>query len=156
MRRRSRWRQPFRGEEPFLNILADHLMMQMNADYDWNLFFRMLFTLEPGSNLEDFSNLLYMVRDRFCMEEIYEPLREFWSEEQIENFKQWAARAAGAPARRGRHDPDHLRGDVRHHRRAPADGRPGYRRHAARRKLHPLALYALEAVSFALSAAARR
>lgn len=30
-----------------------------------------------------------MVRDRFCMEEIYEPLREFWSEEQIENFKQW-------------------------------------------------------------------
>ena len=80
---------PFRGEEPFLNILADHLMMQMNADYDWNLFFRMLFTLEPGSNLEDFSNLLYMMRDRFCMEEIYEPLREFWSEEQIENFKQW-------------------------------------------------------------------
>ena len=80
---------PFRGKEPFLNILADHLMLQMNADYDWNLFFRMLFTLEPGSNLEDFSNLLYMVRDRFCDEEIYDPLREFWTEEQIENFKQW-------------------------------------------------------------------
>lgn len=81
--------EPFRGTEPFLNILADHLMTQMNADYDWNLFFRMLFTLEPGSNLEDFSNLLYMVRDRFCAQEIYEPLSEYWSDEEIEYFKQW-------------------------------------------------------------------
>lgn len=81
--------QPFQGTEPFLNILADHLTEQMNADYDWNLFFRMLFTLEPGNSLEDFSNLLYMVRDRFTDREIYQPLSEFWTDEEIENFKQW-------------------------------------------------------------------
>ena len=81
--------EPFRSSEPFLNILSDHLVEQMNADYDWNLFFRMLFTLEPGNNLEDYSNLLYMIRDRFCDEEIYAPLHEFWTDEQIENYKQW-------------------------------------------------------------------
>ncbi len=81
--------EPFRGTEPFLNILADHLTEQMNADYDWNLFFRMLFTLEPGNNLEDFSNLLYMVRDRFCAPDIYAPLGKFWTDEEVEYFKQW-------------------------------------------------------------------
>lgn len=147
---------PFRGEEPFLNILADHLMMQMNADYDWNLFFRMLFTLEPGSNLEDFSNLLYMVRDRFCMEEIYEPLREFWPEEQIENFKQWLLVplahqlvADGTIQIIYEETFDTIVARLQTVVRDTAG-------HAARRKLHPLALYALEAVSFALSAAARR
>jgi len=80
---------PFHSEEPFLNILADYLMDQMNADYEWNLFFRMLFTLEPGSNLEDFSNLLYMIRDRFCDDSIYAPLKEFWDDEAIEGYKQW-------------------------------------------------------------------
>ena len=49
----------------------------------------MLFTLEPGSNLEDFSNLLYMIRDRFCDDEIYAPLKEFWSDDAIEGYKQW-------------------------------------------------------------------
>ena len=61
----------------------------MNADYDWNLFFRMLFTLEPGNNLEDYSNLLYMLRDCFAGDEIYAPLKEFWTDEQVENYKQW-------------------------------------------------------------------
>lgn len=81
--------EPFRSKEPFLNILSDYLISQMNTDYDWNLFFRMLFTLEPGNNYEDYSNLLYMIRDRFCDEEIYAPLRAFWTEEQIEHYRQW-------------------------------------------------------------------
>ncbi len=80
---------PFQGTEPFLNILNDFFVDQMNTDYDWNLFFRMLFTLEPGSNLEDYSNLLYMIRDRFCADEIYAPLREFWTEEQVCAFRTW-------------------------------------------------------------------
>lgn len=81
--------EPFCSRDPFLNILSDYLVGQMNADYDWNLFFRMLFTLEPGSNLEDYSNLLYMIHDRFCDETIYEPLHEFWDDEQIGNYRQW-------------------------------------------------------------------
>lgn len=80
---------PFQSSEPFLSILADYLMDQLNTDYEWNLFFRMLFTLEPGSNLEDFSNLLYMIRDRFTAEEIYAPLKEFWSDDAVERYKQW-------------------------------------------------------------------
>ena len=80
---------PFRSDEPFLTILADYLMDQMNTDYEWNLFFRMLFTLEPGSNLEDFSNLLYMIRDRFCDDELYAPLTTHLSPEQVEAYKQW-------------------------------------------------------------------
>lgn len=80
---------PYEGGEPFLNILADYFISQMNTDYDWNLFFRMLFTLEPGNNNEDFSNLLSMVRDRFCEEEIYAPLKEFWNDEQIANYRSY-------------------------------------------------------------------
>ena len=30
-----------------------------------------------------------MLRDCFCDGEIYAPLHEFWTDEQIENYKQW-------------------------------------------------------------------
>lgn len=81
--------KPFRGEEPFTNILADHLLAQMNTDYEWNIFFRMLFVLEPGNNVEDFSALLLMLRDRIADPELYEPLYRAWSREEAEGFKQY-------------------------------------------------------------------
>lgn len=81
--------QPYVSKDVFSNILADHLLGQMNTDYEWNLFFRMLFVLEPGNNVEDFTELLQMVKRRLGDDELYAPLFAAWPQEQAEGFKQW-------------------------------------------------------------------
>ncbi|MDR3084891.1 MAG: hypothetical protein LBU47_01100, partial [Christensenellaceae bacterium] len=73
---------------PFIDILAEHLTSQMNLDFEWNMLFRMLFTLEPGSNLEDFANLLAMLRKRLSDDGLYAPLFLSWPREAAEGFKQ--------------------------------------------------------------------
>ena len=51
----------YQTDSPFCRILADYWLTVINKDYDWNLFFRMLFALEPGSNVDDLSMFLNIV-----------------------------------------------------------------------------------------------
>ncbi len=81
--------KPFRTRDPFENILAEHLLSQMNSDYEWNIFFRMLFVLEPGNNAEDFAELLRVVRARLSDAELYAPIFEAWPEREAEGFRQY-------------------------------------------------------------------
>ena len=81
--------EPYSSREPFLCILSEYFTEKMNSDYEWNLFFRMLFALEPGNNLEDYSNLLQMIYERFTDDALYAPLLEIWTPYQVENYKRY-------------------------------------------------------------------
>lgn len=59
------------SEDPFHNAIGCHLSQQLNLNYDWNLFFRMLFSLEKGSSLESFSAFVEMYCTRFQSELLY-------------------------------------------------------------------------------------
>ncbi len=43
----------------FSQKMGDYLISHLNEDYDWYVFFKMLFALEEGNNIEDFS--LFMI-----------------------------------------------------------------------------------------------
>nr|WP_122013090.1 hypothetical protein [Maliibacterium massiliense] len=80
--------QPFVPEDTFSSILGGYMLRQINVDYEWNLFFRMLFTLEPGNNTEDFTAFLRVLRDRFSQPALLEPLAQRWQPQEVAVFQQ--------------------------------------------------------------------
>ncbi len=79
--------EPFHADDPFLSILGERLVTCMNEDYDWNLFFRMLFALEPGNNLADFTEFLRLYRGNFVDDSLYMPLFAAWGPAATEEFR---------------------------------------------------------------------
>lgn len=49
-------------KDPFSHILGNYLLKVINEDYDWFVFFNMLFAVEPGNNMEDFALFLSVIR----------------------------------------------------------------------------------------------
>lgn len=78
----------YAADDAFCQRLGDHIIAKMNEDYGWNLFFRMLFALEPGDNLEDFSAFLDLYRRQFENERLYAQLADIWWPEQRDAFRE--------------------------------------------------------------------
>jgi ppGpp synthetase/RelA/SpoT-type nucleotidyltranferase len=78
----------YQTDIPFCRILADYWLSVINKDYDWNLFFRMLFALEPGSNADDFGTFLKMMYDRFTRDSLYAPLKGLLCEADEQRFRE--------------------------------------------------------------------
>lgn len=53
----------FYSQDVFVHILGTYLLSIINEDYDWFVFFNMLFAIEPGNNMEDFSLFLTVIRN---------------------------------------------------------------------------------------------
>ena len=53
----------FVSPDIFVHTLGTYLLSVINKDYDWFVFFTMLFAIEPGNNLEDFSLFLTVIRN---------------------------------------------------------------------------------------------
>ena len=58
-------------EEPkykndYTEIIGDHIRSKINEEFQWNLFFRILFAIEPENNTGDFQNFL-----NYYMERLY-------------------------------------------------------------------------------------
>lgn len=53
----------FASQDIFIHILGQHLISVLNKDYDWFVFFKMLFAIEPGNNLEDFTLFLSVIKN---------------------------------------------------------------------------------------------
>lgn len=53
----------FVSQDIFIHIVGTHLIEVINKDYDWYVFFNMLFAIEPGNNLEDFSLFLSVIKN---------------------------------------------------------------------------------------------
>ncbi len=39
------------------SAVGKYLISVLNSDYDWYVFFRMLFAIEPGNNIHDFTHV---------------------------------------------------------------------------------------------------
>ncbi len=50
--------ESFEPKNKFQMIFGNYLLDKMNIDYDWYIFFKMLFAIEPGNNQSDFMNFL--------------------------------------------------------------------------------------------------
>lgn len=59
------------AENAFHNAIGLFLSQQININYEWNVFFRMLFTLEEGNHLDSFSSFIEMYCSRFENETLY-------------------------------------------------------------------------------------
>lgn len=53
----------FVSNDEFKQIMGDYLFTQLNTDYEWYVFFQMLFALEDGNNIEDFSLFMDIMKD---------------------------------------------------------------------------------------------
>ncbi len=53
------------SEDVFSSILGKYLLEIMNEDYDWFVFFKMLFAIEPGNQKQDFCLFLSVIKNFF-------------------------------------------------------------------------------------------
>lgn len=54
--------KPYHSSDPFCNILGNYWITVYNTDFQWHLFFVMLFEIQPGNNLEDFTDFCEVIR----------------------------------------------------------------------------------------------
>lgn len=62
----------FHHSDPFCDELGKYWQSVLNIDYEWHVFFVMLFAVEPGSNLEDFHIFLEILRSLIIEKRWYE------------------------------------------------------------------------------------
>lgn len=55
--------ETFYSHDVFVQELGSHLLKIINDDYDWFVFFRMLFAIEPGNNMQDFMLFLKVIEN---------------------------------------------------------------------------------------------
>lgn len=53
----------FSSNDIFIQTLGEYLVSVINIDYDWYVFFKMLFFIEPGNNTEDFILFLKVIKN---------------------------------------------------------------------------------------------
>lgn len=78
----------FSSDIRFCDVLGRYFESRLNVDYNWNTFFRMLFVLEPGNNMDDMVEFLKMLYDRFASEDIFAPLYGMWSVREIQQYRE--------------------------------------------------------------------
>lgn len=78
----------FKGRNKFCDTLGSELKRLINIDFEWNLFFRMLFEIELGNNIEDFGTFLNVLNIRFLEESLYSPLYKSFSPKEIEEIQE--------------------------------------------------------------------
>ena len=66
----------FKPKSRFGEILGNKLMELINIDFEWNVFFKILFEIEPGSNIEDFMRFLSIIKARYAEADLYQPIFE--------------------------------------------------------------------------------
>lgn len=80
--------RPFASDIKFCDVLGKYFESRLNVDYNWNTFFRMLFVLEPGNNMDDMAEFIKMLYDRFASEEIFAPLYGMWKVSEIQQYRE--------------------------------------------------------------------
>ena len=53
----------FSNTDPFIDLLGKYFTDIINVDYEWHVFFVMLFVIEPGSNSQDFAQFVSIIKN---------------------------------------------------------------------------------------------
>lgn len=64
--------EEFKPEDKFTELLGQYWLDIMNVDFEWHVFFVMLFAIEPGSQMEDFMNFLKVIKNLLILPSWYQ------------------------------------------------------------------------------------
>lgn len=70
----------FKGE--FSELVGKTILKSINTDFQWNLFFKILFDIEVGNNAEDFESFIEFLRNKFLGIKAFNHLYVKYDEEQ--------------------------------------------------------------------------
>ncbi|AVP54947.1 GTP pyrophosphokinase [Clostridium tetani] len=73
-------------EDEFCGIIGNVMLNSINDDFQWNLFFKMLFEIELGNNAEDFEDFIAYFKGRFYNNKSFAKLHFLFEEEQVESI----------------------------------------------------------------------
>ena len=74
-------------EDSFSNKIGYTILNSINNEFQWNLFFRILFEIELGNNAEDFETFIKFIRNRFYENNSFLSLDLIFNEEELESVK---------------------------------------------------------------------
>ncbi len=60
------------SDDSFCAILGKYWQSIINVDYEWHVFFYMLFLIEPGNNIQDFTNFIKIIKEMIINNTWYE------------------------------------------------------------------------------------
>lgn len=66
----------------FSQIISKAFLFYMNSDFEWYVFFKMLFELLPAKNHDDFELFINLYRSHIVNEDSFDHVREVFNEEQ--------------------------------------------------------------------------
>lgn len=68
-------------EDEFCNELGQNIINKLNDEFAWNLFFRILFEIEPYNNKKDFENFIKFIKGKIISQESKEQINSLFKEE---------------------------------------------------------------------------
>lgn len=74
-------------EDAFSNKIGYTILNSINNEFQWNLFFRILFEIELGNNAEDFETFIKFIRNRFYENDSFFRLHSILNEEEFESVR---------------------------------------------------------------------
>lgn len=79
---------PLNFDSDFSNLVGTKLAHAMNYDFHWNLFFKILFQIEPGNNREDFDSFIKYLETIFSKRDSYLNLYLKFSSDEVSIIKE--------------------------------------------------------------------
>lgn len=73
--------------DEFSMIVGNKILDSINNEFQWNLFFRIIFEIEPGNNAEDFETFIGFLRDSFMNNEGFVKFDIAFGEEGMKEIK---------------------------------------------------------------------
>lgn len=73
-------------EDEFCGIIGDLMLNSINKDFQWNLFFKMLFEIELGNNAEDFEDFITYFKERFYNNKSFAKLHFLFEDNEVESI----------------------------------------------------------------------
>lgn len=75
-------------EDKFCDTVGTSILKSINSDFQWNLFFRILFQIEPKDNVEDFRNFIIYFKNIFLSNVNFSKLNFLFDEKHSENIRE--------------------------------------------------------------------
>ena len=72
--------------DEYTRVIGEHIKARINEEFQWNLFFRILFAIEPENNRGDFENYLHYYTHRLYSKINYTKLNGNFTDEETKDI----------------------------------------------------------------------
>jgi ppGpp synthetase/RelA/SpoT-type nucleotidyltranferase len=73
-------------EDNFSSIVGGHILESINKDFEWNIFFKILFEIELGNNAEDFEDFIGFFKNQVSVNKSFMKLYMSFKDEEAESI----------------------------------------------------------------------